>query len=55
VRPDHAKVDGQRVRMDHSFTVGGVAMRYPRDPKGPANQVINCRCVAIYSPRLPRR
>jgi uncharacterized protein with gpF-like domain len=54
-RPDHAKADGQRVRMDHTFTVGGVAMRYPRDPKGPAKQVINCRCVATYEPRLPRR
>jgi uncharacterized protein with gpF-like domain len=55
VRPDHAKADGQRVRMEHLFTVGGVAMRYPRDPKGPAGQVINCRCVATYEPRLPRR
>lgn len=55
VRPDHAKADGQRVRMEHSFTVGGIAMRYPRDPKGPAGQIINCRCVATYEPRLPRR
>lgn len=54
VRPDHAKADGQRVRMEHTFTVGGVAMRYPRDPKGPANQTINCRCICTYEPRLPK-
>lgn len=54
VRPDHAKADGQRVRMEQTFTVGGVAMRYPRDPKGPAKEVINCRCVCTYEPRLPR-
>ena len=53
-RPDHAAADGQKVGMDDTFTVGGVAMRYPRDPDGPANQVINCRCVCTYEPRIPR-
>ena len=53
-RPDHAAANGQRVAMDATFTVGGVALRYPRDPDGPAAQVINCRCQCTYEPRLPR-
>lgn len=52
-RPDHAAADGQRVGMEASFTLGGVSMKFPRDPDGPANQVINCRCVCTYEPKLP--
>lgn len=54
VRPDHAKADGQVVAMDAMFDVGGVRMKFPRDPNGPASQVINCRCVCLYVPRLPK-
>lgn len=52
-RPDHRKADGQKVDMDRTFTVGGEAMRYPRDPDGSAGNVVNCRCVCTYEPRLP--
>lgn len=29
------------------FIVNGVPLRYPRDPAGPAGEVINCQCLAI--------
>ncbi|UOF79259.1 minor capsid component [Caudoviricetes sp.] len=54
VRPDHAKADGQIVAMNAMFDVGGSLMRFPRDPNGPPNQTINCRCVCIYKPRIPK-
>lgn len=46
VRFDHAVADGQSVGLDEDFTIGGRAMRYPGDPRGGPDQVINCRCVA---------
>lgn len=49
-RETHAEADGQTVRQDESFTVGGVKMRFPKDPDGPPEEVINCRCVAVYTP-----
>jgi hypothetical protein len=33
------------IPYNESFTVGGASMMTPRDPMGPAAQVINCRCV----------
>ncbi len=30
-----------------NFVVAGVSLAYPRDPAGPAGEVINCQCVAI--------
>jgi hypothetical protein len=55
VRPTHAAADGQRVDMNALFDVGGAQMRFPRDPNGPAKEVINCRCVVLYEPRVPGR
>jgi len=34
----------QRPRMDQDFIVDGTPMMYPQDPKGGAQNVINCRC-----------
>lgn len=48
-RPDHADADGQEVAMDDFFDVGGYDMLYPGDPDGPAEEVINCRCVTLYN------
>lgn len=45
VRRDHAIADGQTVGLDEDFTIGGRQMRYPGDPRGGPEQVINCRCV----------
>ncbi len=44
-RDAHAHADGQRVPLDAPFTVGGESLRYPGDPTGSAENVINCRCA----------
>ena len=44
VRPAHASADGQIVNMGTPFTVGGEALMFPKDPRGSASNVINCRC-----------
>lgn len=46
-RPDHARADGQRQPVDQPFSVGGADMQYPHDPRGPAAETINCRCVLL--------
>lgn len=51
-RPTHDDADGQRREMDEPFEVGGAALDYPGDPKGPAREVINCRCTTLYHPRI---
>ena len=48
VRESHAEADGQAVGLDESFTVGGVSLRFPGDPLGPPEEVINCRCILTY-------
>lgn len=51
-RPSHAQADGQQVEMDEAFIVGDARLMYPGDPDGPAGEVINCRCVVLYRPRI---
>lgn len=46
-RISHDVADGQVVDADQSFKVGGTTMRYPRDPKAPAKETINCGCVVL--------
>lgn len=43
-RTDHRLVDGQTVPFHQMFQVGAWNMRFPGDPDGPADEVINCRC-----------
>lgn len=45
VRPAHEKVEGQTVSISEPFTVDGVHLRYPGDPRAPIELWINCRCV----------
>lgn len=53
-KTSHQLTDGQRVATGAPFAVvrldGGQPdhMKRPGDPKGPADQVINCRCVVVY-------
>lgn len=44
-RASHKKANDQTVLMDESFIVGGKSMDRPLDPSGPADEVVNCRCV----------
>ncbi|MFP1634090.1 phage minor head protein [Zhengella sp. ZM62] len=44
-RLDHLAADSQSVGLNETFTVGGRQMKYPGDPAGGPEQVINCRCV----------
>lgn len=47
-RPTHAAADGQTVRLDQPFQVGGALLDYPGGD-GPAEEVINCRCSTIFN------
>jgi SPP1 gp7 family putative phage head morphogenesis protein len=41
-RDSHAAVDGEERPIDRPFSNG---LMFPGDPNGPAEEVINCRCV----------
>lgn len=47
VRDAHRQADGQIVPVKQAFTVGGEKLRYPGDPQGSSENVINCRCTLI--------
>lgn len=47
-RESHAQADGQVVGMDEPFVVGGAHLMFPGDPDGPAEEIINCRCVIAF-------
>jgi uncharacterized protein with gpF-like domain len=44
-RDAHGSADGQIVKVDKPFNVGGEELMYPGDPAGSAENVINCRCT----------
>lgn len=48
-RDTHRAAHGQTVDIDQPFTVGYSLLMQPGDPSGPAEEVINCRCIAGYS------
>ena len=50
-RDDHRAANGQRVKYEEDFVVGGIAMSHPGDPKGGAANVCNCRCTVAFLPR----
>jgi len=43
-REEHVEADGQEVKLDEYFEVGGEKLMYPGDPRGSAWNVCNCRC-----------
>lgn len=51
VRDNHAAVNGNKVKENDPFIVGGMEMMFPGDPAGGAAEVINCRCSHYYIPR----
>lgn len=44
-RLTHRRANGTAVAATEPFIVGGFPMRYPHDPLGPPQEVVNCRCV----------
>jgi hypothetical protein len=46
-RDTHEAAEGQRVPVGSSFIVGGAELRFPGDPLGPPQEVIQCRCVPL--------
>lgn len=46
-RPTHVAADKQRTLLSEPFRVGGAALLFPGDPRGPAEEVINCRCSLL--------
>jgi Phage Mu protein F like protein len=46
-RPTHRAADGQRTLLTEPFRVGGAQLRFPGDPRGPAQEVIQCRCTLL--------
>lgn len=50
-RETHREADGQRVPLESPFSVGGFDLRFPGDPTGPAQEVINCRCTLLLVER----
>lgn len=46
-RPTHKAADRQRTLLSEPFVVGGARLQYPGDPRGPAQEVINCRCTFL--------
>lgn len=50
VRHTHVMADGQEVGINEMFEVGNCKMRFPCDSQyGTAEEIINCRCVCLYS------
>ena len=46
-QPTHRAADQQRTLLSSPFRVGGADLMFPGDPRGPASEVINCRCSVI--------
>jgi SPP1 gp7 family putative phage head morphogenesis protein len=47
VRPAHLDAEGQTVRIEEPFNVGGEDLMHPGESGGSAENVINCHCISI--------
>ena len=47
-RHSHRVADGQRKDIDEPFEVGNSSLKFPGDPHGKPEEVINCRCTQVY-------
>lgn len=48
-RLSHRVADGQTEPLEENFTVGGASLKYPGDPIGPPDEIINCRCTLTWN------
>jgi hypothetical protein len=46
-RKSHYRADGQRVALDARFRVGRADLDHPGDSRGPAEEVVSCRCTMM--------
>lgn len=46
-RETHNAADKQQTLLSSPFVVGGAQLMFPGDPRGPAQEVINCRCSLL--------
>ena len=49
VRPAHAAANNQVRPLDEPFLVGGEELMHPGDPNGSPENIINCRCVCVFT------
>jgi len=56
VRPSHHMASGQIVKVSEPFVVGGASLLHPGDGSlgAPAQEIINCHCVAIATKEAPQ-
>lgn len=47
VRATHFEANDQEIEPGGRFHVGNAFLEYPGDPKGPAKEIINCRCTML--------
>lgn len=47
-RPTHKAANGQTQKPGDKFNVGAAKLRFPGDPSGPPEEVIQCRCVLAH-------
>ena len=53
-RPDHIEMDGQVREKGEMFEAPtGARLEYPGDPNGGADQVVNCRCIVLWTSKAP--
>jgi hypothetical protein len=52
-RPTHFHADKQKVPLNAKFDVGGSMLDFPGDPLGAADEVIQCRCTALFNIETP--
>lgn len=43
----HLNLNGAIKAVDQPFLVGSISMMYPRDPKAPVSEIINCGCMHV--------
>ncbi|MGA2556933.1 MAG: phage portal protein [Verrucomicrobiota bacterium] len=53
VREAHQDANGQIVPVEKAFEVGGEDLRFPGDPDGSPENIINCHCVSIATAKPP--
>ena len=47
-RKSHREADKQRRELEELYSVGGDKLRFPGDPRGEPENVIQCRCTETY-------